>query len=148
MRKYFGAPFNEAKKRIDMWFKAATAAVIKEDDRLREGFGAWTMEKQRLANVEADRARKQHEEDARKARKLGQEAPPPPVAVAPVPTAVETSSGATVTVPMIWDYIVENFTVVPDAYKEINATEVRNALRRNEPIAGIRYYQRPQVTSR
>jgi hypothetical protein len=152
-RKNIVAEPNEFVKSVNMFAKPYTSALEEIGRTLNQKITIYAQEQnrkrleaQKKAQEEADKLQAEIDKAAAAAGEL------PTMIVAPViadiPAVTRTASGSA-SLRTTWSFVVTDFSLVPDKYKEINRPAINAEIRAGiREIPGVRIYEESKVQIR
>ena len=152
-RKSLLDPLELEKKDIRATYDYLMEPILQADKIIRDKMAGWDSGQRRI-RAEQEAINALRTEAARKEASLSGTGEITEsvnlVGVTPVPRPVATDQATTSTTAH-WTYEVVDFSLVPDAYKVIDAPQLSTIARSHhdgKPVPGVRFYNKPSITVR
>lgn len=149
-RKFLVKPIKDHAKKIDDLFKTKARPAKETDTILTEKINRFREQVEADRQAEEEKKQAEWEKENKAARQLGGDAPEreAPQMEAPKQETARTSSGS-VSTRKVWDFELEDLSKVPDAYKQLNTAQVRQAISNGvREISGLKIKQRDVLAVR
>lgn len=145
-RKFFVGPYNAVVKRINALFNAKIGALNEIEGVCKQKMLLYHAVKEEQAKKEAQRIA---EENARKMSEAAESGEIPILNTQQSEPQKTTRTGnATATVKKLKEAVIEDFSKVPDEYKEPNMKKINRAINDGLTIPGIAIREKPSLSIR